>query len=93
MLQALKKEEEHQKKADHLLSLDERKRPYNSMYDNVAPTDEEMEAWRMKHRRTEDPMSHFTQPRGPQNLSKGPHNVHLNTKDCDQNQSKTTSDN
>lgn len=58
--EALKKEEEHQKKADHLLSLDERKRPYNSMYDNVAPTDEEMEAWRMKHRRTEDPMSHFT---------------------------------
>lgn len=58
--EALKKEEEHQKKAEHLLSLDERKRPYNSMYDNVAPTDEEMEAWRMKQRRTEDPMSHFT---------------------------------
>lgn len=58
--EALKKEEEHQKKAEHLLSLEERKRPYNSMYDNVAPTDEEMEAWRMKQRRTEDPMSHFT---------------------------------
>ncbi|XP_048746628.1 pre-mRNA-splicing factor SLU7-like [Ostrea edulis] len=58
--EALIKEEEHQKRANHLLSLDERKRPYNSMYENVAPTEEEMEAWRLKQRRTEDPMSHFT---------------------------------
>lgn len=57
---ALKREEEHQRRADELLALDERKRPYNSMFEAKAPTEEEMEAWRMKQRRTEDPMTHFT---------------------------------
>lgn len=39
--------------------MDERKRPYNSMVDVRAPTDEEMEAFRLKHRRMDDPMADF----------------------------------
>jgi len=49
------------------LALDERKRPFNSMFDAKAPTEEEMEAWRMKRRawrmkrrRGDDPMSQFS---------------------------------
>lgn len=64
MLQVLKKEEEYQKKVDYLLLLDERKRFYNSMYDNVVFIDEEMEVWRMKYRRIEDFMLYFMQLRG-----------------------------
>lgn len=64
MLQVLKKEEEYQKKVDYLLLLDERKRFYNSMYDNVVFIDAEMEVWRMKYRRIEDFMLYFTQLRG-----------------------------
>lgn len=64
MLQVLKKEEEYQKKVDYLLLLDERKRFYNSMYDNVVFIDEEMEVWRMKYRRIEDFMLYFIQLRG-----------------------------
>ncbi|XP_060576585.1 pre-mRNA-splicing factor SLU7-like [Ruditapes philippinarum] len=57
---ALKRELESQKKAEVFLAMDERKRPYNSMFEAKAPTEEEMEAWRMKRRREEDPMSNFT---------------------------------
>ncbi|XP_076103199.1 pre-mRNA-splicing factor SLU7-like [Mytilus galloprovincialis] len=56
---ALSKEDEHRKKAEELLKLDERKRPYNSMYEAIVPTEEEMEAWRMKNLRSDDPMAHF----------------------------------
>jgi pre-mRNA-processing factor SLU7 len=59
-VQALKRELESQKKAEVFLAMDERKRPYNSMFEAKAPTEEEMEAWRMKRRREEDPMSNFT---------------------------------
>uniref|UniRef100_A0A1I8MTI7 Pre-mRNA-splicing factor SLU7 n=1 Tax=Musca domestica TaxID=7370 RepID=A0A1I8MTI7_MUSDO len=38
---------------------DERKRPYNSMYDVKAPTEEEIEDWQRKRRREEDPMLQF----------------------------------
>lgn len=48
-----------QKRADHLLSIDERKRPYNSMYEVKVPTEEELEAYQMKRRRDEDPMAQF----------------------------------
>lgn len=56
---ALRKESEREKEADRLLAMDERKRPYNSMKadDAVFPTDEEMEAYRLKKRREEDPMA------------------------------------
>ncbi|CAH2046865.1 unnamed protein product, partial [Iphiclides podalirius] len=56
---ALEEEVRQQKRAEHLLSVDERKRPYNSMYEVKAPTEEEMEAYMMKRRREEDPMSQF----------------------------------
>nr|CAY54165.1 unnamed protein product [Heliconius melpomene] len=56
---ALEKEERNQKHADYLLSVDERKRPYNSMYEVKEPSEQEMEAYMMKRRREEDPMSQF----------------------------------
>ncbi|XP_045499227.1 pre-mRNA-splicing factor Slu7 [Colias croceus] len=56
---ALEKEERQQKRAEHLLAQDERKRPYNSMVEVKEPTSEEMEAYMMKRRREEDPMSQF----------------------------------
>ncbi|XP_038214093.1 pre-mRNA-splicing factor Slu7 isoform X1 [Zerene cesonia] len=56
---ALEKEERQQKRAEHLLAQDERKRPYNSMVEVKEPTSEEMEAYMMKRRRDEDPMSQF----------------------------------
>ena len=51
---------ENQAKADKLLAMDERKRPYNSMFEVKAPTEEDMEAWRLKRQRMEDPMSAFS---------------------------------
>lgn len=56
---ALEQEVQNQKEAAILLSLDERKRPYNSMYSVKKPTDEEMEAYYMKKKRDEDPMAQF----------------------------------
>lgn len=43
------------------MSMDERKRPYNSMKADQCqePTEEEMEAFRLKRKRTEDPMADF----------------------------------
>ncbi|GBM01927.1 Pre-mRNA-splicing factor SLU7 [Araneus ventricosus] len=56
---ALEEEDESQKKAEELLSMDERKRPYNSMYEVKAPSEEQMEAYYIKRQRPEDPMSAF----------------------------------
>lgn len=56
---ALKAEDENKAIADRLLAMDERKRPYNSMYEAKKPTDEEMEAYYLKRRREEDPMNQF----------------------------------
>lgn len=56
---ALEKEELQQKEAKCVLAMDERKRPYNSMFEVKKPTDEEMEAYYMKKRREEDPMAQF----------------------------------
>jgi pre-mRNA-processing factor SLU7 len=56
---ALAKEDLHQKEAELILAMDERKRPYNSMFEIKKPTDEEMEAYYMKKRREEDPMAQF----------------------------------
>lgn len=39
--------------------IDERKRNYNSMYDHKAPTEEEIEAYHLNHKRDEDPMQAF----------------------------------
>lgn len=57
--EALKKEEENTKQADRMLKIDERKRPYNSMYETKELTAEEIEAYQMKRKRDEDPMAHF----------------------------------
>lgn len=57
---ALQEEEKHNKNVSELMSLDERKRPYNSMYDVKKPTEEQIEAYLMKRRREDDPMLQFT---------------------------------
>ena len=57
--QALKKEEENEKEAERLMQLDERKRPYNSMYEVKRPTMDEIEAFQMKRKRDDDPMAEF----------------------------------
>jgi len=57
--EALKAEDRRQAEADRLLGMDERKRPYNSMYEVKKPTDDEMEAYFLKRRREEDPMNQF----------------------------------
>ncbi|KAK6185113.1 hypothetical protein SNE40_007419 [Patella caerulea] len=57
--EALRKEEEHNRSIDKLMAIDERKRPYNSMYEASEPTEEQKEAFLMKKRRTEDPMAAF----------------------------------
>lgn len=56
---ALEEEEEKRKNAERLLKMDERKRPYNSMYEAKAPTEEELEAYHLKRAREEDPMAYF----------------------------------
>ncbi|XP_077266881.1 pre-mRNA-splicing factor Slu7 [Temnothorax americanus] len=57
--EALRKEEENAKRADRMLRIDERKRPYNSMYETKDVSAEEIEAYQMKRKRDEDPMAHF----------------------------------
>ncbi|ESO89806.1 hypothetical protein LOTGIDRAFT_124539 [Lottia gigantea] len=56
---ALKKEDAHNRDIEKLMALDERKRPYNSMFEAKEPTEEEMQAYLMKKRRLEDPMAAF----------------------------------
>ncbi|XP_026465483.1 pre-mRNA-splicing factor Slu7-like [Ctenocephalides felis] len=57
--EALQREELNIKKAEELLTMDERKRSYNSMAVVQEPTSEEMEAYYMKRRREDDPMAQF----------------------------------
>ncbi|XP_072759153.1 pre-mRNA-splicing factor SLU7 [Anoplolepis gracilipes] len=57
--EALRKEEESTRNMDKLLQMNERKRPYNSMYETKELTAEEIEAYQMKRKRDEDPMAHF----------------------------------
>lgn len=42
-----------------MMQLDDRKRPYNSMYETKAPTEEELEQYMIKRKRDEDPMLQF----------------------------------
>lgn len=56
---ALDKEDERLKEVDRIMKIDERKRPYNSMYEVSKPTDEEIEAYNMKKHRGDDPMANF----------------------------------
>lgn len=57
--EALEKEEQKRKEAEKLLQIDERKRPYNSMYEEKELTAEEIEAYQMKRKREDDPMADF----------------------------------
>lgn len=57
--QALSAEEQRLKQVAVLMQMDERKRPYNSLKEVREPTEEEMEAFRMKRARPDDPMASF----------------------------------
>ncbi|XP_055376810.1 pre-mRNA-splicing factor Slu7 [Condylostylus longicornis] len=50
---------EEEQNLEHLMELNERKRKFNSMYENKAPTEEEMEEFMKKRQREEDPMLSF----------------------------------
>lgn len=56
---ALRAEEAHHKRVDKLMAKDERKRPYNSMYEVKQPSENEIEAYLIKRRRDDDPMAQF----------------------------------
>lgn len=58
-VQALNAEEQRLKQVAELMQVDERKRPYNSLMEVREPTEEEMEAFRMKRYRADDPMASF----------------------------------
>lgn len=57
--QALEAEDKRVKHVDAIMQVEERKRPYTSLQEVKAPTEEEMEAFRMKRCRAEDPMAPF----------------------------------
>ncbi|KAL4631301.1 pre-mRNA-splicing factor SLU7-like [Arapaima gigas] len=57
--QALSAEEQRLKQVAELMKMDERKRPYSSLQEVKEPTEEEMEAFRMKRSRPDDPMASF----------------------------------
>ena len=52
-------EEKRVKQVDKYLAMDERKRPYNSMFNVTEPTEAEVEAFRRKRVCTDDPMARF----------------------------------
>ncbi|KAJ8015047.1 hypothetical protein DPEC_G00022080 [Dallia pectoralis] len=56
---ALAAEDERVKQVMELMKVDERKRKYNSLHEIKEPTEEEMEAFRMKRSREDDPMAKF----------------------------------
>ncbi len=56
----MKREEERIREVDRIMAMDERKRPYNSMKVDIEPTEEEMEAWRRKRLRDDDPMAQYS---------------------------------
>ncbi|XP_017329143.1 pre-mRNA-splicing factor SLU7 [Ictalurus punctatus] len=56
---ALSAEEQRLKQVAEMMQIDERKRPYNSLKEIREPTEEEMEAFRMKRPRPDDPMASF----------------------------------
>ncbi|KAL9823763.1 pre-mRNA-splicing factor SLU7-like [Geothlypis trichas] len=56
---ALNAEEARLLHIKEIMQLDERRRPYSSQYEAREPTEEEMEAYRMKRQRPDDPMASF----------------------------------
>ncbi|KAK2488617.1 hypothetical protein MC885_003112 [Smutsia gigantea] len=59
LMEALNAEEARLLHVKEIMQIDERKRPYNSIYETREPTEEEMEAYRMKRQRPDDPMASF----------------------------------
>ena len=57
--QFMKKQEAEEKRNSLFMSMDERKRPFNSMVNVSEPSEEEMEAYRRRMQLAEDPMSKF----------------------------------
>ncbi|ELU05469.1 hypothetical protein CAPTEDRAFT_33844, partial [Capitella teleta] len=57
--EAIKKLDEKEKEIESIMSMDERKRPYNVMYKTEDPTEEELEAYKRKRLRDNDPMMQF----------------------------------
>jgi pre-mRNA-processing factor SLU7 len=57
----MKAQELEEQRAEQLLSMDERSRPYNHAmkHSYSEPTEEEIEAYQMKKRNREDPMADF----------------------------------
>ena len=55
----MKKQEAEEKRNSLFMSVDERKRPFNSMVNVSEPSEEEMEAYRRRMQLAEDPMSKF----------------------------------
>lgn len=53
------KEKWEKLKAEEYLNADDRKRPYNSMYEAKQPTEEEMEEYFKRRKRDDDPMNQF----------------------------------
>uniref|UniRef100_A0A667YSD0 Pre-mRNA-splicing factor SLU7 n=1 Tax=Myripristis murdjan TaxID=586833 RepID=A0A667YSD0_9TELE len=56
---ALEAEDKRLRQVEMMMQLDERKRPYNSLQEVKEPTEAEMEAFRMKRSRPDDPMASF----------------------------------
>ncbi|XP_072383198.1 pre-mRNA-splicing factor Slu7 [Diabrotica undecimpunctata] len=54
-----KQEKEMAPEVEEQIMLDDRKRPYNSMFDVKKPTEEEMEEYYKRRKRDEDPMNNF----------------------------------
>uniref|UniRef100_A0A3Q3WFX1 Pre-mRNA-splicing factor SLU7 n=1 Tax=Mola mola TaxID=94237 RepID=A0A3Q3WFX1_MOLML len=57
--QALEAEDKCVKHVEALMQIDKRKKPYNSLLEVKAPTEEDMEAFHMKCCRPDDPMASF----------------------------------
>ncbi|CAF1094660.1 unnamed protein product [Rotaria sordida] len=61
--EAAKKIEERERQAEEIANMDERKRKYNSLKSDIndqrEPTEEELEAYRLKKHRHNDPMAQF----------------------------------
>ncbi|CAF1351836.1 unnamed protein product [Rotaria sp. Silwood1] len=61
--EAARKIEERDRQAEDIVNVDERKRKYNSLKSDInehkEPTEEELEAYRLKKHRHDDPMAQF----------------------------------
>jgi len=59
LIQAMLREEKRLREVEKQMQMDERKRPYNVMYDGKGPSEEDIEAFKRKRVRDEDPMANW----------------------------------